>query len=246
MKKTLITTYIIGIHAFLLYYVLFQNDSISQAPCTPGMNLVPHNEAFMHYQHMIGTHARMDANVPKGAVVFIGDSITQGLCLSAIVPTSVNYGIGGDTTVGVLQRLQIYGSLQKAGAVVVAIGVNDLKYNSTNEEILRNYANIIEQMPEDIPIILSAIFPIDEEIRTLWPGWNQRILALNTDLKALALKSKNHFFTDTGRLLVDTKGNLADTYHDGDGIHLNAKGNAVWIIELQKTLKNAQQGIVSQ
>jgi len=244
MKKTLLSTYAIGLHAFLLY-ALFQNDSISQTPCTPGMNLAPHNEAFMHYQHMIGTHARMDGNVPKGAVVFIGDSITQGLCLSAIVPNSVNYGIGGDTTVGVLQRLKIYGSLQKAGAVVVAIGVNDLKYDITNEEILRNYANILAQMPAHIPIILSAIFPIDEEVRTLWPGWNQRILALNTGLKALASSSKKYFFTDAGRLLVDSKGNLSDKYHD-DGIHLNAKGNAVWIIELQKTLKNAQQGIVSQ
>ena len=40
----------------------------------------------------------MDSLVPVGATVFIGDSITQGLATSAVVPLSVNYGIGGDTT----------------------------------------------------------------------------------------------------------------------------------------------------
>jgi lysophospholipase L1-like esterase len=40
---------------------------------------------------------------------------------------------------------------------------------------------------------------------------------------------------DAGHFLVDVQGNLADEYHDGDGVHLNPKGNGIWIRELQKT-----------
>jgi lysophospholipase L1-like esterase len=47
---------------------------------------------------------------------------------------------------------------------------------------------------------------------------------------------------DAGHFLVDVQGNLADEYHDGDGVHLNPKGNGIWIRELQKTIMSAQQG----
>lgn len=207
------------------------------------MNLLPHSEAFMLYQFMVSFHSRMDGNVPEGATIFIGDSITQSLCTSAVVPVSVNYGIGGDTTTGVLQRLKVYPSLQKAGAVILAVGINDFKYKITNEEMIANYTNIIKQLSSSAPIIISAVLPIDDEVREERRGWNQRITAFNQDLKTLALKSKNVSFMDTGRLLMDANGNLADKYHDGDGIHLNANGNAVWIAELRKTIKNAQQNV---
>jgi lysophospholipase L1-like esterase len=109
--------------------------------------------------------------------------------------------------------------------------------------MIANYTNIIKQLSPTVPIIISAVLPIDDEVRGERRGWNQRITAFNQDLKTLALKSKNVSFMDTGRLLMDANGNLADQYHDGNGIHLNAKGNGVWIAELRKTIKNAQQNV---
>lgn len=191
-----------------------------------------------YFQRVLRYHERMDGNVPDGAVVFIGDSITQGLCVSAVAPLSVNYGIGGDTTVGVLQRLPTYQSLWRAGAIVVAIGNNDLKFR-TNKEIVLNYAAILERLPRDVTVIFSAPFPYDEKANVVWSGRNQRIKAISKELAALTGKAGNLHFIDAGPQLVDAEGNLADSFHDGDGTHLNEKGNAVWIRELKRALQSA-------
>ena len=56
--------------------------------------------------------------------MFLGDSHVQGLAVSSITPNAVNLGIGGNTTVGLIQRLQNLKSLQLARTVVIAIGYN--------------------------------------------------------------------------------------------------------------------------
>ena len=122
----------------------------------------------------------------------------------------------------------------------MAIGSNDLNFR-TNEQILRNYLSIAEQMPKNVPVIFSAVLPVDEKAHKRWRGWNQQIQALNADLKSFISKSKNLFFVDAGYFLVDVQGNLAREYHAGDGLHLNAKGNAIWIKQLQKTIISSQQ-----
>jgi lysophospholipase L1-like esterase len=243
MKKNIIITYIVCVHA-ILGLVLLKNNSSQRNDTAAIAKQEVRSEITEHFHHMIRYHSRMDGNVPVGSVVFIGDSITQGLCVSAVVPSAVNYGIGYDTTVGVLQRLPVYNSIKRAGAVVIAIGINDFKLR-TNEDILHNYSTIAERIPENIPVIFSAVLPLDEKLFPDCRGWNQRIQALNTDLKAFCDRSRNHFFVDAGPLVLDGQGNLAAEFHDGDGIHLNSKGNAVWIGELQRALKNAQPGLAS-
>ena len=240
MKKRISVTYLIGVH-ILLAIVLLKNDFINKVQSELGIWQAgsPH-EITQHFHRMLRYHRRMDGNVPDGAVIFIGDSLTQGLCVSAIKSPSVNYGIGSDTTVGVLQRLPNYKSIERASAVVLAIGINDMKRRS-NDEILENYRAIIEHLPKTTPVIFSAVLPLDEETRDEWQGRNQdRIKTLNSDLKHLVLARDNVFFVDAGPLLLDEAGNLADIYHDGDGVHLNSQGNAIWIDALRNGIEIAQ------
>ena len=61
----------------------------------------------------------------------------------------VNYGIGGDTSLGLLNRLEYYNSLKKADKILVAIGINDFIFNRTSKEIIGNYAKIFELLPKD-------------------------------------------------------------------------------------------------
>jgi lysophospholipase L1-like esterase len=193
-----------------------------------------------YFHRLVRYHSRMDGNVPDGAVVFIGDSITQGLCVSAVAPLSVNYGIGSDTTVGVLNRLSTYQSVNRASVIVIEVGVNDLARRS-DEEILRNYQAIADRLPAGKPVIFNAVMPLDEEVHP-WKGYNSRIKALNAGLKALCDKSARLHYVDIGPLLVDGKGNFADELHDGDGVHPNAKSNALWIAELRKKIAEIKQG----
>jgi lysophospholipase L1-like esterase len=179
----------------------------------------------------------MDENVPDNSVIFIGDSITQGLAVSAVANPSVNYGIGGDTTVGVLKRVQSYASLDRASVVVIAVGINDFSYRS-NEKIFDNIKSIVKKLPISIPIVISAILPIDEKIIKEWSGYNSRIVMLNSKVKDFTDKSNRLFFVDIGDALVDNKGNFSDKYHVGDGLHLNSRGNDIWIGALQEVISS--------
>lgn len=192
-----------------------------------------------HYKTMVTYHQRMDDSVPDGAVIFIGDSITQGLAVAAVTPLAVNYGIGKDTTVGVLDRIPLYRSLARAEAVVLAIGVNDLRQRD-NAEILANFKSILERIPSNVPVIISAILPVDLRI---WPepNHNQRIQQINAELDLLCDTYPTATFVDSRARLVesdqtDPAQNLAAQHHIGDGIHLSTAGYAVWIEDLRAAL----------
>jgi len=236
MNRYVLLIYIIGIH-FLLGIVLLKSDFIKRFEQKIGISQ-PLAEPSEFFHQMLCFHARMDGNVPDRSVIFIGDSLTQGLAVNAVAIPSVNYGIGGDTTVGVLQRLSVYQSIEKAKAVVIAIGINDFRYLS-NDQIFYNLKVISMKVPSSVPVIFSAILPIDEDMRSEWQGMNQsRIKTLNLKLESLTKKNNNLFFVDAGQQLMDINGNLANQFHVGDGLHLNASGNDIWISNLRNVIED--------
>lgn len=200
-------------------------------------------EITEHYRRMLRYHRRMDGNVPDRSVVFIGDSLTQGLCSDAVYHPSVNYGIGSDTTVGVLTRLPEYEhSLRGASAVVLAIGVNDMKFRD-NREIVENYRHILGLLPTGAGIVCSAVLPVSERTYSQHSVVNKaRIADLNASLRNLCSADPRCTFVDPYSRLVDADGNLLAALDDGDGIHLNAAGNRIWIDALRDGLNKAQQG----
>ncbi len=196
-------------------------------------------ELSEHFQRMTTYHKRMDGNVPDGAVLFIGDSITQGLCVSAVCAYGVNYGIGSDTTAGVIERLPWYASAARAGAVVLAIGVNDLGRRD-DKYILENLRTILDMLTSKVPVVVSAVLPLDERVETVGKGRNQRIEALNCNVKLLCAEFENAVYVDAFPLLVDDEGFLAAAYHVGDGVHPNTAGYEKWIGALREGLKKVE------
>jgi lysophospholipase L1-like esterase len=224
--------YIIVLH-LALGLVLIKSDFLTKVASHLGA-LSP--ELTNHYYAMVSYHQRIDEQLPKGTVVFIGDSITQGLAVTNISPNAINFGIGSDTTVGVLQRLGAYSSLQRAEVIVLAIGVNDLK-RRTEDAIIENYEHILNKLPAHTPVIVSALHPVDEPI---WggSGINQRITTVNRGLQRLTDHYDNRIYCDVGNRLSDRDGNLQDLFHTGDGIHLNEKGYQIWSEGLRAAIKS--------
>src|ERR1700690_2306495 len=102
----------------------------------------------------------------QGAVVFLGDSITQmwGDDLGGSFPGMkvANRGISGDTTRGVLIRLDEDVLALHPAAVVILIGTNDLEEKADPETIAANLKLIIaalEKADPKMPIILCQVFP---------------------------------------------------------------------------------------
>lgn len=243
MKKRLFITYLVLLHLFL-GLILAKTDFISRVERKFYPPTADTPELTAHFYRMLKYHKRMDGNVQNGTVVFIGDSISQGLCVSAVAPLSVNFGIGSDTTVGVLKRLPEYKSLKLAGVVVFAIGLCDMtRFDRSNESILKNYEAIIKALPEKLPIVFSALLPVDADGRIRLQGLNERIRLFNNKIEKLCAASPRLFFVNAGPLLADKDGNLSDAFYDSDGVHLNSKGNAIWISELRKIVFTTQSAL---
>src|SRR5690606_14316414 len=130
-----------------------------------------------------------DAAEDRGAVVLLGDSITQGWNeerLARAFPgvKIANRGISGDTTRGVLLRLDEDVLAIDPAAVVLLIGTNDLEEGATPGMIETNVRLILERLKAHdsrMPIVLNLVFPSSakmkrpaDQIREI----NRRYLAL--------------------------------------------------------------------
>jgi lysophospholipase L1-like esterase len=231
ISRKFLLVYLSLIH-LLLGLVLYKSDFIERARLHFGA-LKP--EITIHYQTMLSHHRRMDDLVPAHAVIFIGDSITQSLAVATVAPNAVNYGIGSDTTLGVLNRLPLYRSLSRADVIVLQIGVNDLKRRG-DEAIIANYKQILEHLPKQARVIVNAIHPVDE---VFWGGGgaNRRIKHINLGFRRLADQNESWIYCDAGKQLSGKEGNLQSDFHIGDGVHLNAKGYRIWIEALKAVIE---------
>ena len=97
--------------------------------------------------------------------MFLGESITQGWGggLGAAFPgiKVANRGISGDTTRGVLIRLQEDVLSLEPSAVVLLIGTNDIEDGASPEVIAGNLALIVAALEKHgpMPIVLCQVFP---------------------------------------------------------------------------------------
>ena len=172
------------------------------------------------------------------ALVFLGDSITHGWGddMGGSFPgvKAANRGIGGDTTRGVLIRLQEdVLSLHPAG-VVLLIGTNDIEDHAEPGTIVGNLKLILaalEKSDPRMPNVLCEVFPSSAEKKR--PA--EKIKKLN-ELYAEAAKG------DPKVTVVDTWTLFANAQEDApadqfpDLLHPNAAGYAKWAAALRPVL----------
>ena len=236
--RLIFIAYLVLLHAFMVA-ALVQTDILARVQNKLASN-VEQEEITPFYYAMVDFHTRVDKNIPDNSVIFLGDSLIQGLAVSSVASSAINFGIGADTTKGLIQRIHYYSAISRSQAVVVAIGINDLNRRN-NKEIMSNYKKIVSLIPSNVPILFSAVLPIDEEILNT-SSFNERIRNLNSELEELCGTSKRLYFLDITTLLNSTEGRLSEIFHIGDGLHLNALGNAVWISKLKDGLNKINLG----
>jgi lysophospholipase L1-like esterase len=162
----------------------------------------------------------------QGAVVFLGDSITQGwgLGLNAIFPgvKIANRGISGDTTRGVLIRLKEDVLDLNPRAVVILIGTNDLEEHATPETIDSDFRLLIKTLKAhdpNMPIIACLVMPSSSAMRR--PA--EEIKKINA-LRMQAIKGDPQIIPlDTWTLFADKNGEpIKDEFPDA--LHPNDYG----------------------
>jgi lysophospholipase L1-like esterase len=171
----------------------------------------------------------------QGAVVFLGDSITQGWekTLGATFPGMkiANRGINGDTSRGVLLRLRDDVLALKPRAVVLLIGTNDLDEGATPETIAGDIRLILADLKQhnpSMPVVLNLIFPSSSTKGR--PA--DAIKATNALLLDAVKRDAQVIPLDTYRLFADASGD-APVSEFPDLLHPNDAGYSRWASALQ-------------
>lgn len=231
--KIFIIIYLLLIHSFVAI-TLIKTDISSKIYNKLSFN-TPDTEITPYYNQLLSFQARIDKNTQDNSVFFIGDSLIQGLAVSTIHSKAINFGIGGDTSLGVIQRIPQYTSLSQARLVVISVGINDLDYRK-NQQILTNYNKITQLIPPNTPILFSAVLPVNEAL-VKHEKLNKRIQQLNRMLYTQCKNNDRLHFINITSALTDSTGNLLNRYDIGDGLHLNAIGNTIWIEALKSGIE---------
>ena len=165
-------------------------------------------------------------------VAFIGDSLTDGYDLAQYYPQYVtaNRGIGGDTTFGVEERLQVSLFDLKPKVVVMLIGANNM------DTMLQNYESILQSLKENLPeskIVLCSLTAMGGEH---WGRKNQLAAYNNVSIKLLAQKY-GYTYVDLYSALYDVS--IGEVYagYTVDGGHFTHEGYTVVTAQITPVLE---------
>lgn len=174
----------------------------------------------------------------QGAVVLLGDSITQGWGddYSGYFPgvKIANRGISGDTTRGVLIRLAEDVLALRPQAIVLLIGTNDLEEQAEPEVIASNVKLILAELKQhnpSMPIVLCQVFPSSETKKR--PA--DKIKQINRLYAGVVKGDAQVTLLETWPLFADNQGN-AKPEEFPDLLHPNMAGYAKWAAALRPVL----------
>ena len=201
-----------------------------------------HKWSYQQWVTQLGREAEAAAaNRPPKLSVLAGDSLSMWFPTKLLPPDRIwlNQGISGETSVGLLKRLQLF-DRTVPDTVFVMIGINDLLRGASDEGILNNQRQIIRDLRWAHPkaqVVVQSILPHSGEQST-WENRdrllaipNSRIRSINRRLKEIA-SSENVLYLDLYPLFADADGNLPIELST-DGLHLNDRGYLVWRSALQ-------------
>ncbi|HTV42451.1 MAG TPA: GDSL-type esterase/lipase family protein [Candidatus Sulfotelmatobacter sp.] len=169
-----------------------------------------------------------------GAVVFLGDSITEiWKSLPQDFPDLkiANRGISGDTTRGVLYRLDADVLSLKPRAVVLLIGTNDIGAGADPADISYNIRTILKRISKEypnMPVIVCEVMPSSEKKNR--PA--RTIERLNALIKKDVRHKPNVYLCDTWSIYAQADGDCSKAEFP-DLLHPNAIGYAKWTAALK-------------
>lgn len=186
------------------------------------------------YESRVNWFKTANKYVLKDAIVFVGDSLTNEYMLTEMFPNKAVYnrGIGGDTTDGILNRMNESIFDLNPKKVFLQIGANDYAFGKSMEYILENVTKIVHLVKEkNIDISVISMYPVnttdDPKISKNDVGIraNELIIEYNKTLKAMCEK-ENIQYIDMHKHLIDSYNQLKLEY-TREGLHISPKGYEV-------------------
>ena len=165
----------------------------------------------------------------KYKTIMLGDSITDEAQWDELLnsDTIQNRGISGDTTDGVIDRLNPIGkNIEK---VFIMIGVNDIMRGKPVDEVYLNYLKIIQFFKEkNIKIHIQSTLYIGESRKA---DFNPKIEELNKRLEKYASENKITFI-NLNPIFAPNK--VLKKEFTFDDLHLNGSAYNLWATKIKK------------
>ncbi len=170
-------------------------------------------------------------------LLFIGDSLTEWFNFGRHLPGEqvINEGIAGDTTYGLLERLDGIMDVP-ATKIFLMIGINDVFNGFLKEDIVENLELIIEQLQTHIngtELFVQSLLPVNEHLLGNASGLNEKIRFINRELKDHCSLRKLTFLDLFPLFLA---GEEMDPAYTTDGGHLSEAGYRLWAKKIQAIL----------
>ena len=196
----------------------------------------PEPAEFMRFsqQALFKSHLRRDGQLQHGALVLLGSSHIAGLQLPDTGYQIANFGIGGDSSAGLLKHMQHYHGLQTASVVVLNTGINDFGYLS-QEQSVENIEQIAEMLAHVPLVIWTSLLPVAVTAESHKVD-AARTHAINSLIQTLCADHQQCRYIDAMALLSDSARHLKPEYDSGDGVHLNTRGYQVWLTRILQQL----------
>jgi lysophospholipase L1-like esterase len=209
----------------------------------PNSAIVPSLAPYFQAKHQNNLKVAKQEDIE---VLFMGDSITdfwreeEGLFAGKPVLDKhfghlkiANFGIAGDTTEGVLFRLQNgEGEGFSPKAIMLMIGTNNTGRNNA-AEIAEGIGAVVLQMQKNFPeakILLLAVFPrggANDPVRDM-------IAEINSIISRLHDGERVHYL-DIGEKFLDENGNIPKDVMS-DALHPSTKGYEIWAEAVKEPL----------
>lgn len=165
----------------------------------------------------------------------LGDSITERLDWQDAYPSLrvSNRGIGSDTTLGILARLDDI-EAQSPRVISLLIGINDISIGRKPDEIIETYGELLDELSRRLPntsIIVTSVLPV-----TATHVIDNRDVILFNDLLRPLCEEKGVVYLDVYDGFCDASGNL-DVAFATDDVHPNIAGYLIWLRSLDEALR---------
>ncbi len=168
---------------------------------------------------------------PNADLVMFGDSITEWAPWADIFRdiSMVNRGLAGDTTTGMLRRIDTTLNV-KPKLVCFMAGINDLAQGYDVDHIYQNYIDMLKVWQEnDIRILVQSTLYVGSKLQ----GLNPSVELLNSKISEYC-SQQGIAFLDVNSVLSPNQ--LLLNEYSCDDLHLNAKAYQVWAEVLQPAI----------
>lgn len=170
------------------------------------------------------------ANPPRtGSVVFVGSSsIRMWESLASDFPglPVVNRGFGGSELGDAVQFADRIVVPYKPRVVVLYAGDNDLAAGKTPEQVFAQFRSFVAIMHRELPntrVVFIAIKPSIARVNII-----DNMRTANQLIKNYIAKDNKLVYVDVFTPMLDASGQPRKDLFLEDGLHMNAKGYAIW------------------